>query len=246
MNQNETILELKNVGRQFIQGSKKVIALAETNFSIKAGEFAAIIGPSGSGKSTFLTIAGGLRNPSEGSVIVDNIDITKLSVKELSKIRLSKIGFILQNSNLVPYLSVEKQLKLIDKASGREEQSDSIKKLLKTLGVYGLRRKYPSDLSGGERQRVAIAKVLYGSSTLILADEPTASLDSTKAFEVVGLLADETHKRSKATIMVTHDERLLKYCDSVYEMHDGVLSKRLVKEIPLQKTVNNKLANRIG
>lgn len=220
------ILELKGVTRQFSQAGKKVVALQKTDFSIKAGEFVAVIGPSGSGKSTFLTIAGGLQNPSSGSVKINNTNITKLSVKELSKIRLTQVGFILQASNLVPYLTVEKQLKLIDKVIKRKERADTIEQLLKTLGIEDLRHKYPSDLSGGERQRVAIAKVLYGSSDLILADEPTASLDTIKAFEVVELLARETHERGKATIMATHDERLLKYCDKVYEMHDGVLKKR--------------------
>ena len=220
------ILELKGVTRQFSQAGKKVTALQKTDFTIKAGQFVAVIGPSGSGKSTFLTIAGGLQNPSSGTVRINDTNITKLSVKDLSKIRLTEVGFILQASNLVPYLTVEKQLKLIDKVSKRKEQTENMRELFTTLGIENLRKKYPSDLSGGERQRVAIAKVLYGSSDLILADEPTASLDTTKAFEVVELLARETHERNKATIMVTHDERLLKYCDAVYEMRDGVLKKR--------------------
>lgn len=226
MTKSDNILELNDVARYFTQAGKKVTALQKTNFAIKAGEFVAVIGPSGSGKSTFLTIAGGLQNPSSGTVSVNGTDITKLSVKELSKVRLTEVGFILQASNLVPYLTVEKQLKLIDKVTGHKEQTNVVDQLFKTLGIDKLRKKYPSDLSGGERQRVAIAKVLYGSSDLILADEPTASLDTTKAFEVVELLARQTHERGKATIMVTHDERLLKYCDAVYEMRDGVLKKR--------------------
>lgn len=225
INKNSRILELKDVTRQFTQAGKKVTALQKTNFSIKAGQFVAIIGPSGSGKSTFLTIAGGLQNPTTGTVMINGTNITKLSVKELSKIRLAEVGFILQASNLVPYLSVEKQLRLIDKVVKRKERTETMRQLFKTLGIEKLRKKYPSDLSGGERQRLAIAKVLYGSSDLILADEPTASLDTSRAFEVVELLAHETHERGKATIMVTHDERLLKYCDAVYEMRDGVLKK---------------------
>ena len=222
----DKILELKGVSRQFVQAGQKITALHKTNFIIKAGEFVAIIGPSGSGKSTFLTIAGGLQNPTAGSVFIDDIDITNLSIKDLSKVRLNEVGFILQASNLVPYLTVEKQLKLIDRVIGRKTQTDAMNKLFKTLGVAKLRNKYPNDLSGGERQRIAIAKVLYGTSSLILADEPTANLDTSRAFEVVKLLAKETHERKKATIMVTHDERLLKFCDSVYEMRDGVLKVR--------------------
>jgi putative ABC transport system ATP-binding protein len=222
----KTLLELKQVSRSFTQGDSKVTALQKTNFTIKAGEFVAIIGPSGSGKSTFLTIAGGLQNPSSGKVIVNDIDITKLTKKELSAVRLKHVGFILQASNLVPFLSVEKQLQLTDKVTRRKTDAESMEVLFKELGITKLRKKFPSDLSGGERQRAAIAKVLYSNPSLILADEPTASLDTTKAFEVVELLARETHERGKATIMVTHDERLIKYCDKVYEMRDGVLKLR--------------------
>ena len=222
----QAILELRGVARDFVEAGKKVTALQKTDFSIKRGEFVAVVGPSGSGKSTFLTIAGGLQKPSRGEVVVHGKDITELSVKELSKVRLSEVGFILQASNLVPYLTIEKQLLLIDRVVRRESRASVIEGLFKDLGLTKLRKKYPSDLSGGERQRAAIAKVLYGTSSLILADEPTASLDTTKAFEVVELLARETRERKKATIMVTHDERLLEYCDAVYEMSDGVLKKR--------------------
>lgn len=222
----EVLLELKNVTRTYKQGSETVHALRETNLTVHAGEFVAIIGPSGSGKSTLLTISGGLQNPSSGTVMVNGQDITRLSLKELSKARLKNIGFILQASNLVPFLSLEKQLIFLDKVLKRHTDKSSIDQIFKLLGISKLRKKYPSDLSGGERQRAAIAKVLYGTSTVILADEPTASLDTTKAFEVVKLLAKETHQLKKATIMVTHDERLIKYCDAVYEMHDGKLTLR--------------------
>lgn len=222
----KNMLELKGVTRRFTQGSETVHALRKTDFVVKAGEFVAVIGPSGSGKSTFLTIAGGLRNPSTGNVIVNGVDITKLSKKELSAVRLKHVGFILQASNLVPFLTVEKQLELLDKVNRRRTNKKLVTQIFNELGINKLRKKYPSDLSGGERQRAAIAKVLYSDPGLILADEPTASLDTTKAFEVVELLARETHERGKATIMVTHDERLIKYCDKVYEMHDGVLSER--------------------
>lgn len=222
----QTVLELKDVTRNFVDAGTKITALQKTNFSVKEGEFVAVVGPSGSGKSTFLTIAGGLQNPSTGKVVIHGKEITKLSPKELSKVRLSEVGFILQASNLVPYLTVEKQLVLIDRVTNRERQISKMDDLFKGLDINKLRNKYPGDLSGGEKQRVAIAKVLYGSSSLILADEPTASLDTTRAFEVVELLARETRERKKATIMVTHDERMLKYCDAVYEMHDGFLKKR--------------------
>ena len=222
----KAMLQLNNVTRNFKQGDEKVTALRKTNFTVNAGEFIAVIGPSGSGKSTFLTIAGGLQNPSSGQVIINDIDITDLSKKELSAVRLKHVGFILQASNLVPFLTVEKQLMLMDKVTRRRTDFEAMEQLFKQLGITKLRKKYPSDLSGGERQRAAIAKILYSQPSLILADEPTASLDTTKAFEVVELLARETHELGKATIMVTHDERLIKYCDKVYEMRDGVLKLR--------------------
>ena len=224
---SKSMLELQGVTREFTQGSETVYALRETNLSVKAGEFIAVVGPSGSGKSTFLTIAGGLRNPTRGTVKVNGIDITELSKKQLSAVRLKHVGFILQASNLVPFLTVEKQMQLFDKVTGSKPNKKVLQALLGELGISKLRKKYPSDLSGGERQRVAIAKVLYSQPSLILADEPTASLDTTKAFEVVELLARETRERNKATIMVTHDERLIIYCDKVFEMHDGVLTQRM-------------------
>ncbi len=220
------MLELRGVTREFTQGSETVHALRPTNFRIEPGEFVALIGPSGSGKSTFLTIAGGLRNPSKGTVTINGIDVTALGKKQLSNVRLKYVGFILQASNLVPFLTVEKQLLLLDKVRRSRPNKTMMTQLFKELGITKLRRKYPSELSGGERQRVAIAKVLYSDPSIILADEPTASLDTTKAFEVVELLARETRSRGKATIMVTHDERLIGYCDKVYEMHDGQLRER--------------------
>lgn len=220
------LLELKNVSRTFLQGGETIHALQETNFSIMAGEFVAIIGPSGSGKSTFLTIAGGLQTPTSGSVIIDGTDITKMNAKKLSRIRFDSVGFILQASNLVPFLTVNQQLELRNHVAGTPVDKKLQKELFTKLDIAKLVKKYPGELSGGERQRVAIAKVLYGDPKLILADEPTASLDTTKAYEVVGLLARETRERGKATIMVTHDERLVKYCDHIYEMHDGELKQR--------------------
>lgn len=226
----DVMLKLSGVARDFVQGGETVHALRKTDFSVKAGEFVAVIGPSGSGKSTFLTIAGGLQNPSSGQVTINGIETSTLNKKQLSDVRLKHVGFILQASNLVPFLTVEKQLILLNKVSRTKPDRGVIDTLLTELGIEKLRHKYPSELSGGERQRVAIAKVLYGNPSVILADEPTASLDTAKAFDVVQLLARETRDRGKATIMVTHDERLIEYCDRVYEMRDGVLKERSRKK----------------
>lgn len=217
------VLELNRVKKSFGTGHKKVDALKETNFHAEQGELIAVIGPSGSGKSTFLTIAGGLLSPTNGDILINNTNIATLNEKQLSKIRLKEIGFILQASNLVPFLTVEKQLKLLDKVKKDNMSKDQLEQLYRDLGIGDLRSKYPADLSGGERQRVAIAKALYSNPSIILADEPTASLDSDRAYEVMELLKEETKNKKTTTIVVTHDIRLVDYCDKVYKMVDGVL-----------------------
>ena len=220
-----TLLKLKQATKTFGKGHTKVEALKATDFSVEAGEFVAIIGPSGSGKSTLLTIAGGLQSPTTGEVLINGNPFNGIKEKQRSKIRFNEIGFILQASNLIPFLTVSDQLNLVDKVAKEAIKVQEQDRLLKDLGVLELKNKYPSDLSGGERQRVAIAKALYHNPSVILADEPTASLDSKRAFEVVEILAKETKDKQKATIMVTNDTRLTESCDHVYEMQDGVLSQ---------------------
>ncbi|MFJ8247672.1 ABC transporter ATP-binding protein [Peribacillus asahii] len=219
-----TALELSHVTKSFGTGHTKVDALKETNFQAERGELIAIIGPSGSGKSTFLTIVGGLLTPSTGDVIINNQKLTALNEKKRSKIRLQEIGFILQASNLIPFLTVDKQMKLLDKVKKGNMTKTELEQLYHDLGIEGLRNKYPADLSGGQRQRVAIAKALYSNPSIILADEPTASLDSDRAYEVMELLKNETKNKNTTTIVVTHDTRLIGYFDKVYKMTDGVLA----------------------
>ena len=227
--------EEKNINKTFQDGSKEITALKDTDFSVEAGEFVAIVGPSGSGKSTLLTILGGLQKPSEGEVKIDEEEFIDVSDKERTQLRFEKIGFILQASNLVPFLKVEDQLRLVNKVKGEKYEKQTADDLLEALNIEDLRDKYPSDLSGGEQQRVAIARALFHNPPVILADEPTASLDTERAIEVVEILARETKDKEKATIMVTHDERLIGYCDKVYSMEDGKLTlneEKSEKDIP--------------
>ena len=219
-------IELKNVKKSFKDGDETIEALKETNFSVDKGEFVAIIGPSGSGKSTLLTIAGGLQSPSSGEIWINGRALNEKKEKARTKVRFEEIGFILQASNLVPFLTVKKQLQLVDKVNKAKENRAGLD-LLKRLGLEKLVDKYPEELSGGERQRVAIVRALYNDPTIILADEPTASLDTEKAYEVVKILAKEAKEKNKATIMVTHDLRLVDYCDKVYLMEDGRLSEKV-------------------
>ncbi|MEI5994231.1 ABC transporter ATP-binding protein [Candidatus Enterococcus mansonii] len=219
-------IEFLSVDKQFLDGDTTIEALKSTNFSVDKGKFVAVIGPSGSGKSTFLTLAGGLQTPTNGEVKINDQAFSEENEKKRSKIRFSEIGFILQASNLVPFLTVEKQLRLVDKVKKEKTDVEKVTKLLTELGIEKLKKKYPDEISGGERQRVAIARALYNDPAIILADEPTASLDSDRAFEVVKILARETKEKNKATIMVTHDQRLIDFCDEVFVMKDGVLKKQ--------------------
>ena len=220
------VLEFKNVTKSYQDGNKEIEALKETNFKIEEGQFIAIIGPSGSGKSTFLTLAGGLQTPSKGQIIINGKDYTNLCEKERAKLRFNDIGFVLQASNLVPFLTAKQQLELVDRINKKRKQTLQDKKsLFKELGIDHLENKLPKDLSGGERQRLAIARALYNNPAIILADEPTASLDSDRAYEVVDLLSKECKEKNKSIIMVTHDNRMIEKCDHVYRMKDGILTK---------------------
>lgn len=220
------VLEFINVTKSYQDGNKEIEALKETNFKIEEGKFIAIIGPSGSGKSTFLTLAGGLQTPSKGQIIINGKDYTNLSEKERSKLRFNDIGFVLQASNLVPFLTAKQQLELVDRINKQKRQKlQDQKSLFKELGIDHLENKLPKDLSGGERQRLAIARALYNNPAIILADEPTASLDSDRAYEVVDLLSKECKEKNKSIIKVTHDNRMIEKCDHVYRMKDGILTK---------------------
>ncbi|WP_347723149.1 ABC transporter ATP-binding protein [Lysinibacillus capsici] len=222
------LLSLQNVSKSYKEGASTVQALKQATLEVEAGELVAIIGPSGSGKSTLLSIAGALLQMSEGTVEINGRNIVHLSAKQLASFRLKELGFILQTSNLVPYLNVLDQLLLVKKMGGKVTKDDKAfaKQLLTELGLSDKFKKMPNELSGGERQRVAIARAFMNNSKVILADEPTASLDSKRALEVVKLLAKEAKERNKAAIMVTHDERMLQFCDHVYRMEDGVLTQQ--------------------
>lgn len=217
------LLELKDVNKVFKSGKSEIEALKPTNFIAEAGELIAVIGPSGSGKSTFLTIAGGLQTPSNGDVLINGNNLIELKEKKRASLRLKEIGFVLQSSNLVPFLTVQQQMKLLDKVKKDNLREEQLEQMYESLGIGELLNSFPSDLSGGQRQRVAIAKALYTDPSIILADEPTASLDSDRAFEVMDMLKAATKQNKKTTIVVTHDTRLIDYCDKVYKITDGQL-----------------------
>lgn len=221
-----TAIEMNNINQIYGKGIAKVHVLHDVNFKAEAGTVSLIIGPSGSGKSTFLTIGGGLRTPTTGQVKVNGQDYQTSSRKDLEKLRLNNIGFVLQNYHLLPFLTVKDQFKLVDKVKKEGNLSkESLDKLLQQLGIEDLVDKFPTELSGGQQQRVAIARALYPDPAIILADEPTAALDSERVKEVGRLFADLAHDRHKAVVIVTHDMRLKSYADQMFEINDGVLKE---------------------
>ena len=221
----EEKLALEHVTKRFGQKTNLVTALEDVSLAFKAGEVSLIIGPSGSGKSTLLTILGGLQTPTDGSVRLNGHDISDLSTKEAEKTRLEQIGFVLQAYNLVPYLTVADQFKLVDQVKPNNNLSqDGFDKIIETLGIQKLLNKYPGELSGGQQQRVAIARALYTDPAIILADEPTAALDTARVKEVGQLFANIAHDEEKAVVIVTHDDRLREFSDNVYKIVDGKLS----------------------
>lgn len=220
------MLEAKNITKQFKDGEKTINVLKETNMRALDREFVAIVGPSGSGKSTLLTIIGALQSPGGGSVIVNGKDLSSLNEKQRSYLRLNDFGFVLQGSNLVPYLKINEQFKFKIKAAKKEVSQTEIDELVAALSIDHILNKYPDQISGGERQRAAIALAMILKPKVLLADEPTASLDSKKAYEVAELLRDLAKQFNTTVIMVTHDTRLIDYCDRILEMEDGKLVEK--------------------
>lgn len=220
-----TLVQLKQVSKVYGSGHTAVVALHPTDFTLHAGEFAAVIGPSGSGKTTLLTIIGNLQQPSDGQIVINGQDTTHFNERQRTDLRFNTFGFILQASNLIPFLTVKDQLALVDRFNHHRQHKRSMTELFDLLGISDLTANYPSALSGGEKQRVAIARALYNDPKIILADEPTASLDTKRALQVVALLADIAHKTKRGVIMITHDTRLLDDVDTLYEMRDGQLKQ---------------------
>lgn len=218
-------LSLRKVTKTYGDGEGTVTALHPATLDVRAGELVAVRGPSGSGKSTVLAIAGALLRPTSGQVVIAGQDVTALPPGALAAFRLAHLGFVLQSSNLIPYLTVREQLTLVPHLARRDGRGAARRadELLEGLGLADRARHLPDALSGGQRQRVAVARALMNDPALILADEPTASLDSVRGREVVELLAAQVRGQGKAAVMVTHDERVLDLCDRVVHLVDGRL-----------------------
>jgi putative ABC transport system ATP-binding protein len=217
------ILETISVSKIYETGDLTVKAVDEASIKIQAGEFVALVGPSGSGKTTMLAMLAALLTPSEGQVIIDGQDLGKMKERQRVRFRRQKIGFTFQANNLLPYLTVQENVELmlrLNKQYNKENRQRAIE-LLERLGLGDRLKNLSSQLSGGQKQRVSIARSLIHNPSLVLADEPTASLDTERANQVVGIFADLIHEGNKAGIMVTHDLRMAKYVDKVIQMVDG-------------------------
>ncbi|HGM3395596.1 TPA: ABC transporter ATP-binding protein [Clostridioides difficile] len=219
-----SILVTNNLVKHYGKDETKVKALNGVSIEIERATFTAIVGTSGSGKSTLLNIIGGLDSPTSGDVIIKGKNLSKIGKKDLTVFRRRNIGFIFQNYSLMPVLNTYDNIALpvtLDK--GNHIDHEYIEMLMKTLGIWDKRLKFPSELSGGQQQRVAIARALANKPALILADEPTGNLDSKTTMEVVCLLKESSAKFHQTILMVTHNENIAQVCDSIIHIEDGVV-----------------------
>ena len=221
MNINTHALEISQATVVYPDGESTVTALDKADLSAKPGELTAIIGESGSGKSTLLSVAAGLVTPTSGRVEVAGIDLTGADDKTRSKVRRENIGVIFQQANLLASLSVREQLLIMDHIRGVRMRPQRADELLEQVGLANLGSRRMAQLSGGQRQRVNIARALMAEPALLLADEPTSALDSSLSQEIMALIAKLTREMNTATVMVTHDRRLLDYVDQAVEVRDG-------------------------
>ncbi|MBN6202483.1 ABC transporter ATP-binding protein [Staphylococcus saprophyticus] len=218
-------LQVKDIKKSFGNGQSETPVLKGINFNVNEGEFVILNGASGSGKTTLLTILGGLLSQSSGDILYNNQPLFTRD-RKASELRLNEIGFIFQSSHLVPYLKVKAQLTMIGKEAGMtmQEANQRAETLLKQIGLNHRLTAFPHMLSGGEKQRVAIVRALMNHPKIILADEPTASLDAERATEVIEMIKNQIKSKKMIGIMITHDKRLFEYADKVIELDDGVIT----------------------
>jgi len=220
-----TALEMSNVRKVYAMGDAEVVALAHADLTVATDEMVALVGPSGSGKTTLCSIAGGILSATEGSIVVGGEDITDLSDRELTTFRQQKVGFVFQSVNLVPFLTARENLLVVDELGPRNRSAarERADQLLDELGLADRAKNLPSQLSGGQRQRVAIGRALMNDPELVLFDEPTSALDTSLGEQVMELIQSEMKQRGTAAIVVTHDERIVGYCDRTVRIIDGEL-----------------------
>jgi putative ABC transport system ATP-binding protein len=223
----EAIISIEKVTRRYGEGDTAVDALRGVSLEIERGKLTAVMGPSGSGKSTLMHILAGLDRPTEGTVVLDGVDITKMSDKKLTLFRRQKIGFVFQFFNLLPMLTAEENVALPLDIAGEKVDRDWLDELLVTVGIDKRRKHRPSELSGGQQQRVAIARGLVSNPAVLFADEPTGNLDSTTSNDVLRVLRNAVDDLGQTTVMVTHDAGAASMADRILFIADG----RIVQDL---------------
>jgi len=224
---NQIALETRSVTKIYNGENGEIHAVDDLSIQVRAGEFVALVGPSGSGKTTMLAILAALLKPTSGQVLLDGIDLAAMNESQRVALRRSKIGFTFQANNLLPYLSALENVQLMLRLNNQLDKIGRLRaqELMARLGLGDRMHNLPSQLSGGQQQRVAIARALIHNPSLVLADEPTASLDTERAFQAVETFSNLIHENQRAGIMVTHDLRMVKYVDRVFQMRDGKLAR---------------------
>jgi putative ABC transport system ATP-binding protein len=215
------------VTKTYPSDSGVIRAVDSVSLNVARGEFVALVGPSGSGKTTLLAMLAGLLRPTEGRILIDGADLTRMSDAERTDFRREKVGFTFQANNLVPYLTAQENVELMLRLNGRLDAAgrERARALLVRLGLGERLKSLPRQLSGGQQQRVAIARALIHDPAVVLADEPTASLDTERAFQVVEAFAEMIREQNRAGMMVTHDLRMVRYVDRVIQMRDGRVAR---------------------
>jgi putative ABC transport system ATP-binding protein len=224
----EALIRLDEVRRTYGTGQNACAALKGVTFEIYKGAFTALAGPSGSGKTSLLNIIGGLDTPTSGTVRIEGRDLASMKEGEISELRLRWIGFVFQDFNLVPVLSVAENVEfplLFRRELGASERKSRVERILQRVGLNGKQRRQPNELSGGERQRVALARALAGEPTIILADEPTANLDQETGAAVIELMRSLNRERGMTFLYTTHDPQLIALADSLLKLRDGRLEE---------------------
>lgn len=236
----ESVLQAEAVTKLYGSGQSAVRAVDDVSLAIQPGEFVALVGPSGSGKTSMLAMLAGLLKPSDGKIRIAGEDLTTMSEARRTRFRGQAIGFAFQSNNLVPYLNARENVELMLRLNGRLDRKNRqrAEELLNRLGLGERMRNYPGQLSGGQQQRVAIARALIHEPQIVLADEPTASLDTERANQVVETFAELIHEQKRAGIMVTHDLRMCKYVDRVIRMMDGKISQILTEREEINALAN--------
>lgn len=219
------MIQVEHLSKAYGKGENEVVALNDVSFSVKKGEFVAIIGPSGSGKSTLLHILGGVDRPTKGKVYFDGVDVHQQKEDQLAIFRRRQVGLIYQFYNLIPILNVVENMTLPVLMDGREVNQEFLTELVATLGLEGKEKKLPNELSGGQQQRTSIGRALMTSPLVVLADEPTGNLDSKNSQEIIQLLKTSNKKYNQTLIVITHDENIALQADRIIAIEDGGITR---------------------